>query len=64
MNKHTETEAGRLYRRLPAAKNRADQARLRAGRTGNPQHLLAADELEAGYSRMVANYFNTLAQVQ
>ena len=63
MNKHTEAEAGRLYRRLPAAKRRADQARTRAGKTGHPEHLLAASELEAGYSRMVAVYFNTLAQV-
>ena len=58
-----EREAGRLYRRLPAAKRRADLARARAGRTGHPEHVTAAVELEAGYTRMVAVYFDTLAQV-
>ena len=61
---HTnEAEAGRLYRRLPAARRRADVARARAERTGKPAHLDAATELEAGYGRMEAAYFDTLAQV-
>lgn len=58
-----EVEAGKLYRRLPAARRRADLARTRAGRTGNPEHVTAAVELEAGYGRMVAVYFETLAMV-
>lgn len=61
MNKHTDIQAGRLYRRLPAAKRRADLAKERAGRTGNPEHINAAVELEAGYTRMVETYFQTLA---
>jgi hypothetical protein len=60
---HSITEAGRLYRRLPAARRRADLAKARAGRTGKPEHLDAATELEAGYVRMEARYFEALAQV-
>jgi hypothetical protein len=52
-----------LYRRLPAAKRRADVAKSRAGRTGHPEHVDAAVELEAGYQRMTLEYFNALAQV-
>jgi hypothetical protein len=63
MTKHTDLEAGRLYRRLPAAKRRADVAKSRAGRTGHPEHVDAAVELEAGYQRMTLEYFNALAQV-
>ena len=58
-----EVEAGKLYRRLPAAQRRADLAKSRAQRTGNPDHLTAAIELQAGYDRMVSVYFETLAQV-
>ena len=58
-----EVEAGKLYRRLPAAQRRADLAKARAHRTGKPDHLTAAIELQAGYDRMVSVYFETLAQV-
>jgi hypothetical protein len=58
-----EREAGRLWRRLPAAERRANLARTRADRTGLTEHVVAAYELEIGLHRMEAAYYETLAQV-
>jgi hypothetical protein len=60
---NAEVEAGRLWRRLPAAERRANQARARADRTGLTEHVVAAYELEIGLHRMEAAYYETLAQV-
>ena len=58
-----EREAGRLWRRLPAAERRANHARTRADRTGTTEHVVAALELEMGLRRMEAAYYTALAQV-
>ena len=58
-----EYEAGRLWRRLPAAERRANMARTKADRTGNKEHIIAALELEAGLRRMEAAYYENLALI-
>lgn len=58
-----EYEAGRLWRRLPAAERRANNARARADRTGDKEHVVAAYELEMGLHRMEAQYYDYLALI-
>jgi hypothetical protein len=58
-----EAEAAKLWRRLPAARNRAITARLKALRTPTEDRLTAASELEAGLVRMETAYYTNLAQV-
>jgi hypothetical protein len=58
-----EHEAAKLWRRLPAARNRAITARLKALRTPTEDRLTAATELEAGVVRMETAYYANLAQV-
>lgn len=60
---YAEAEAGRLWRRLPAAERRANHARARADRTGNKEHVIAALELEMGLHRMESAYYQALAQI-
>lgn len=59
-----EHEAGRLWRRLPAAARRVTAARAKAERRRTLENMTAAAELAAGYARMEATYYNHLAQVQ
>lgn len=58
-----EAEAARIWRRLPAARNRAITARLWALHKPTEDRLTAAQELEAGLARMEAAYYENLAQV-
>jgi hypothetical protein len=58
-----EQVAGKLWRRLPAAERRANEARTRADRTGTTEHVIAALELEMGLYRMEAEYYDALALV-
>lgn len=58
-----EHEAARIWRRLPAARNRAINARLKALRAPTEDRLTAAEELEAGLARMESSYYENLAQV-
>lgn len=58
-----EAEAGRIWRRLPAARNRVIAARARAERNRTLENMAAAAELAAGYARMEAEYFGKLAEV-
>lgn len=58
-----ERDAARIWRRLPAARNRAITARLKAFRTPTADRLTTASELEAGLARMEHDYYATLAQV-
>ena len=60
---NAEREAGLLWRRLPAAENRANRARVRADRTGRTEHVVAALELEMRLHRMEAAYYQALALV-
>jgi hypothetical protein len=58
-----EREAARLWRRLPAAGRRVRAARERATKHRTLENMTAAAELAAGYARMEAAYYDTLAQV-
>jgi hypothetical protein len=58
-----ENQAAQIWRRIPAARNRAITARLKALRTPTTDRLTRAEELEAGLSRMEAAYYENLAQV-
>ena len=58
-----EVEAARIWRRLPAARNRAISARLKALHNPTEDRLECAAELEAGLARMESTYFDHLAQV-
>lgn len=58
-----EAEAARIWRRLPAARNRAITARLRALTKPTEDRVTRAQELEAGLVRMEATYFDRLAEV-
>lgn len=51
-----ELEAARLWRRLPAARKRAEAARARADRNPTTENHAIAAELEAGHARMLAEY--------
>lgn len=58
-----EAEAARIWRRLPAARNRVIAARARVARNRTLENMTAAAELAAGYARMEAAYFGKLAEV-
>lgn len=58
-----EAQAARMWRRLPAARRRVIAARARVARKRTLENMTAAAELAAGYARMEAAYFNTLAKV-
>ena len=58
-----EAEAARMWRRLPAARNRVIRARARVAKHRTLENMTAAAELAAGYARMEAQYFNALAEV-
>ena len=58
-----EREAARLWRRLPAAGRRVRAARERVAKHRTPENMTAAAELAAGYARMEAAYYETLAEV-
>lgn len=58
-----EHEAGRIWRRLPAARNRVIAARARAERHRTLENMAAAAELAAGYARMETAYYDRLAEI-
>ena len=58
-----ERTAARIWRRLPAARNRVIRARAKVERARTLENMASAAELAAGCARMEAAYYDHLAQV-